>query len=84
MGPDACSSTISKGMKIKGPAIHSGAGSVTVGYSWRAIRNAEAFVAMFRSGKRAAGSAVRVMPFGSFSKISDADLRALYLYLKSL
>jgi len=46
--------------------------------------NADAFVALFRSGKRADGSAVQVMPFASFSKMSDTDLRALYLYLKSL
>lgn len=46
--------------------------------------NADAFVAMFRSGKRADGSAVRVMPFESFSKMSDVDLRALYRYLRTL
>ena len=46
--------------------------------------NADAMVAMFRSGKRADGSEVKVMPFGSFSKMSDTDLRALHLYLKSL
>ena len=46
--------------------------------------SADVMVAMFRSGKRADGSEVRVMPFGSFSKMSDTDLRALYLYLRSL
>ena len=46
--------------------------------------NADAWVAMFRSGKRADGSEIKVMPFGSFSKMSDTDLRALHLYLKSL
>jgi hypothetical protein len=46
--------------------------------------NADALVAMFRSGKRADGSEVKVMPFGSFSKMSDTELRALHLYLKSL
>lgn len=46
--------------------------------------NADALIAMFRSGKRADGSAVKVMPFDSFSKMSDTDLRALHLYLKSL
>ncbi len=44
----------------------------------------DAWVAMFRSGKRADGSEIKVMPFGSFSKMSDTDLRALHLYLKSL
>ena len=46
--------------------------------------NAEAWVTMFRSGKRADGSEIKVMPFGSFSRMSDTDLRALHLYLKSL
>jgi len=46
--------------------------------------NADAFVAMFRSGKRADGSTVQVMPFASFSTMNDTDLRALYLYLKTL
>ena len=41
-------------------------------------------IAMFRSGKRPDGSVVQVMPFDSFSKMSDTDLRALHLYLKSL
>ncbi|MBE7417169.1 MAG: c-type cytochrome [Ideonella sp.] len=46
--------------------------------------DAEALIALFRSGKRADGSAVQVMPFGSLSKLSDTDLRALHLYLKTL
>jgi len=46
--------------------------------------SADALIAMFRSGRRADGSEVKVMPFGSFSKMSETDLRALYLYLKSL
>lgn len=46
--------------------------------------SADTWVAMFRSGKRADGSEIKVMPFGSFSKMSDTDLRALHLYLKSL
>ena len=113
-----------KGLKIKGPAIHSGPGSVTVDHgryvantclgchgpqlaggpvpggppdrppaarlnkgadsAMARYPNADALVAMFRGGKRADGSEVKVMPFGSFSKMSDTDLRALYLYLKSL
>ncbi len=39
---------------------------------------------MFRSGRRPDGSAVKVMPFESLSEMSDTDLRALHLYLKSL
>ena len=41
----------------------------------------EAFVAMMRSGKRADGSAIAVMPFASLETINDTDLRALHLYL---
>ncbi|MCW5661487.1 MAG: c-type cytochrome [Burkholderiaceae bacterium] len=44
---------------------------------------AESMIAMFRSGKRADGSAVQVMPFESLSKMNDTDLRALHAYLKS-
>ena len=45
--------------------------------------SADSMIAMFRSGKRADGSAVQVMPFESLAKMSDTDLRALHLYLKS-
>jgi cytochrome c553 len=44
---------------------------------------AESMIAMFRSGKRPDGSAVQVMPFESLGKMSDTDVRALHLYLKS-
>jgi mono/diheme cytochrome c family protein len=43
----------------------------------------ESMIAMFRSGKRADGSAVQVMPFESLAKMNDTDLRALHVYLKS-
>ena len=46
--------------------------------------DAESFIKMFRSGKRADGSEIRVMPFGSLKEVSETDLRALHLYLKSL
>jgi len=45
--------------------------------------SADSMIAMFRSGKRADGSAVQVMPFESLAKMSDTDLRALHLYLTS-
>ena len=44
----------------------------------------EAFVTLFRTGKRADGSAVQVMPFDSFKHMSEVDVRALHLFLKSL
>lgn len=43
---------------------------------------ADAFVAMFKSGKRPDGSAVSaVMPFAALGAMSDVDVRALYLHL---
>jgi len=44
----------------------------------------EALLALFRSGKRGDGTAVQVMPFGSLKEMSEVDVRALHLYLKSL
>jgi mono/diheme cytochrome c family protein len=46
--------------------------------------DAEALIAMFRSGKRPDGTAIQVMPFGSLGQMSETDLRALHLYLKAL
>jgi len=44
----------------------------------------ESIVSMMRSGQRPDGSAVSpVMPFGALKEMSDVDLQALYLYLKS-
>ena len=44
----------------------------------------EAFLQMLKSGKRADGSAIQVMPFESLRALSDTDARALHLYLRSL
>ena len=47
--------------------------------------DAQALAAMFRSGKRPDGSAVsQVMPFGMLKAMSDSDVQALYLHLKTL
>jgi mono/diheme cytochrome c family protein len=46
--------------------------------------DAKAFAALMRSGKRADGTAVAVMPFDSLRQLSDTDLGALHLYLQSL
>jgi mono/diheme cytochrome c family protein len=56
-----------------------GAGSALARYP-----DAEAFARLFKSGKRPDGSEVKVMPFGSLREMSDIDVRALYLYLKTL
>jgi mono/diheme cytochrome c family protein len=42
------------------------------------------FVAMLRSGKRPDGTTIKVMPFGSLSKLNDVDAQALYEYLKTV
>ncbi len=46
--------------------------------------DAAAFQQLFRSGTRPDGTPVRVMPFGSLREMSDIDVQALYLFLKSL
>jgi cytochrome c553 len=56
-----------------------GEGSVMPRYA-----TAESLLALFRSGKRPDGSAVQVMPFDSLKNMSETDVRALHLFLKSL
>jgi len=56
-----------------------GEGSVMPRYA-----DAQALTTMMRQGKRPDGTAIKVMPFDSFKHISDIDLAALYLYLKSV
>lgn len=56
-----------------------GEGSVMLRYP-----NAAAMTKMFRSGQRPDGQPVQVMPFESLRAMSDTDLDALYLYLKTL
>jgi mono/diheme cytochrome c family protein len=61
------------------PRLRPGAGSVMPAYA-----KPEQLLALFRSGKRADGSEVQVMPFGSLRVMSETDVRALHLYLQSL
>lgn len=44
----------------------------------------EKFRAMMRGGKRADGSAIKVMPFESLSALNDTDLAALHAYLRTV
>lgn len=45
----------------------------------------EKFIAMMRTGKRPDNSEVsRVMPFATLKNMSDTELGALYVYLKTL
>ncbi|HEU5297098.1 MAG TPA: c-type cytochrome [Burkholderiaceae bacterium] len=80
-GPQLAGGPIPGGPPDWPPAarLNNGADSALARYP-----SAESLIALFRSGKRADGSEVKVMPFGSFSKMSDTDLRALYAYLRSL
>lgn len=63
------------------------AANLTPGEGGTMARYADApqFAAMMRSGRRPDGSAVSpVMPFSSLARMSDVDLAALYLYLKTV
>jgi mono/diheme cytochrome c family protein len=59
--------------------LTAGAGSVMKLYP-----DADAMLKLFRTGKRPDGSDVLVMPFGSLRNMSETDVRALYLFLKTL
>jgi mono/diheme cytochrome c family protein len=56
-----------------------GEGSVLPRY-----RDAAAFQAMLKSGKRPDGTPIQVMPFESLSKMNDVDAQALFAYLKTV
>lgn len=61
------------------PNLTPGEGTVMVRYA-----EPDALLKLFRSGKRPDGSEVKVMPFGSLKEMSETDVRALHLYLRSL
>jgi mono/diheme cytochrome c family protein len=61
------------------PNLTPGAGSGMVRYA-----DADALLRLFKTGKRADGSAVKVMPFESLREMSETDVRALHLYLRAL
>jgi mono/diheme cytochrome c family protein len=50
----------------------------------KAYAQPEALMKMFKSGQRADGSQIQVMPFGSLRELSETDVRALHMYLRSL
>ncbi|MBL8288433.1 MAG: cytochrome c [Rubrivivax sp.] len=54
-----------------------GAGSVMASYP-----DAESLRRLFRTGLRADGSRVAVMPFESLARLSEVDVQALHLYLR--
>ena len=60
--------------------LTSGEGSAMARYA-----DAEALIAMFRSGKRPDGTAVStVMPFAGLKAMNETDVRALHLHLKGV
>ncbi|HEX7890148.1 MAG TPA: cytochrome c [Ramlibacter sp.] len=61
------------------PNLTPGEGTVMGRYA-----DADALMRLFKSGKRADGTAVKVMPFESLREMSETDLRALHLYLRGL
>ena len=69
-----------------GPPDWPAAANLTPGEGTAMVRypDAESFASMFKTGKRPDGQEIKVMPFGSLREMNDTDVRALYLYLKSL
>jgi len=76
----------SGGKIVTGPPDWPAAANLTPGEgsALRRYKDGDALLAMFRSGKRADGSAIAVMPFESLSKMSDVDVRAVYAFLQSV
>jgi cytochrome c553 len=56
-----------------------GEGSVMGRYA-----DGKTFAAMLKSGQRPDGAKVQVMPFETLRELSDIDVQALHLFLKSL
>lgn len=50
----------------------------------KAYAQPEALMKMFKSGQRADGSKIQVMPFDSLRELSETDVRALHMYLRTL
>jgi cytochrome c553 len=69
-----------------GPPDWPAAANLTPGEGTAMTRyaDAESFARLFKTGNRPDGTPVKVMPFGSLREMSDVDVRALHLYLKSL
>lgn len=78
--------TFSGGKIPGGPPDWPAAANITPGEGSAMPRypDPEKFAAMMRSGKRPDGTGIAVMPFGSLSKMSDVDLQALYLYIRTV
>jgi mono/diheme cytochrome c family protein len=82
-----CHGATLDGGKIAGaPPDWPAASKLTPGEGDAMVRypDAASFAAMFKSGKRPDGSAIRVMPFEALREMNETDVQALHLYLKSL
>lgn len=69
-----------------GPPDWPAAANLTAGpgSAMKLYPDADAMLKLFRTGKRPDGSDVLVMPFGSLKNMSETDVRALFMYLKTL
>jgi mono/diheme cytochrome c family protein len=54
------------------------------GSAMERYKDAGAFIAMLRTGKRPDGTPIKVMPFESLAKVNDVDVQALYEFLKTV
>ncbi|MCP3138823.1 cytochrome C [Pyxidicoccus xibeiensis] len=66
------------GPGIVSPNLTPGAEGLPAGLTY------EAFVALMRTGRTPGGRILQVMPWPVFSKMRDADLRAIYEYLRAI
>jgi cytochrome c553 len=80
-GPGLSGGTIPGGPPDWPPAANLTPGT---GSAFARYPDVNSFVAMLRSGKRADGTAIRVMPFESLRELNDTDAQALYAYLKTV
>jgi mono/diheme cytochrome c family protein len=67
-----------KGMKLAGPHISLGAGSVTATY------RTEDWVRTVRHGVKPSGEPVMIMPSEDYNRFTDGDLGALLAYIKQM
>ena len=80
-----CHGDALRGGKIPGsPPDWPPAADLTARATYATYDSVDKFKAMFRSGKRPTGEAIKVMPFPSLGALNDTDVDALYAYLKTL
>lgn len=78
------------GMQLRGGRVPGGppdwpaAVDLTSTATYAVYDSVDKFRDMMRTGQRPGGGEVKVMPFPTLKQLSDVDLEALYLYLKSL